>query len=391
MDTTRRTVAIFRETLFEPSETFIYEQADSLARWRPIFVGRKVAPTARVDQSGTTYLLGTGIRADLKHLALRSTVPSSMTSQRIPGVVHAHFAMDGVFAAAFARRLGVPLIVTLHGMDVTTSDRSFLVRRNISVYQYLLHRQSLFEYADAFLCVSEFIRDTAIKKGFPADKCKLHHIGSRSSDDTEPQGSAEAADGAQRDRILHVGRLVEKKGAEYLIRALPAILMARPNATIMVVGDGPLRAKLERIAVDLNVASKVQFLGQRPHAEVLELMRKVSVLCLPSVVARSGDAEGLGMVLLEAAEANLPIVATDHGGIVDFVVDGVTGLLCPERDAASLADRLARVLSDNELRRRLAAGARSRKRAEFNLKEQTAVLEALYDELAVKPKVAYSE
>ena len=117
--------------------------------------------------------------------------------------------------------------------------------------------------------------------------------------------------------VLHVARLVEKKGTEYLIRALPSLKKLVPEVKLRIVGQGPLRAQLEGLADSLGVGDIVEFLGARKHGQVLDEIANSRVLCLPSVTSRSGDAEGLGQVLLEAGALARPVVKSLSGGIVD--------------------------------------------------------------------------
>jgi colanic acid/amylovoran biosynthesis glycosyltransferase len=147
----------------------------------------------------------------------------------------------------------------------------------------------------------------------------------------------------------------------------------------VVIGGGPLRAPLARKAAQLGVADKVSWLGPTAHAEVKYWMRRASIFCLPSCTAANGDAEGLGLVLLEAAASGVPVVATRHGGIPEAVLDGVTGLLVPERDAQQLAAALDALLSSPDMRSNLRAQARQFVQTRFDLFRQTQSLEKHYE------------
>ena len=154
---------------------------------------------------------------------------------------------------------------------------------------------------------------------------------------------------------------------------------ARPQAKLRILGDGPLRASLESTAKALEIGHAVQFAGAVPHAMVLDALSSSTVLCLPSVHARSGDEEGLGQVLLEAGAAERPVVATTNGGIVDAVQDGRTGFLVDERDPGALAERLLAVLVDEGLARRLGRAGREFVLAEFDVHRQARRLADEYE------------
>jgi glycosyltransferase involved in cell wall biosynthesis len=182
-------------------------------------------------------------------------------------------------------------------------------------------------------------------------------------------------------RILHVARLVAKKGTADLLRAFAVVRRAIADAELVITGDGPLRRSLTGLARELGVASAVRFLGAQGHAATLRELRRARLLCLPSTTAPNGDQEGLGMVLLEAAAAGKPVVATRHGGIPEAVTDGANGFLVPERDIATLADRLRTLLVDQRLCDTFGRAGREMVLTRFNLRTQTAKLESLYGSL----------
>ncbi|HEY0342803.1 MAG TPA: glycosyltransferase, partial [Steroidobacteraceae bacterium] len=135
------------------------------------------------------------------------------------------------------------------------------------------------------------------------------------------------------------------------------------------------------LAASTGLRERVEFLGARPHAEVLALMRKAAMLVLPGVRTASGREEGLGMVLLEAAATGLPVIASRVGGIPECVLDGRTGFLVPERDAAALAERMGELLGDTGKRRQMGREGRALVERQFDIHRQTEALESLYDTL----------
>ncbi len=134
------------------------------------------------------------------------------------------------------------------------------------------------------------------------------------------------------------------KGTRYLLRAFATVARRHDDVQLVIIGDGPLKRSLQALAASTGLRERVEFLGARPHAEVLALMRKAAMLVLPGVRTASGREEGLGMVLLEAAATGLPVIASRVGGMPECVLDGRTGFLVPERDAAALAERMGELL-----------------------------------------------
>ena len=295
-------------------------------------------------------------------------------AERGVAVLHAHFGVEGVYVTPTAKALGVPLVTTLHGFDVTITKKQLIASKKPSWINYVTWRTSLFEAGASFVCVSEYIRRRAIEWGYPAERTVVLPIGV-DTDVIKPVPFVGTP------RIVHVARLVEVKGTADLLRAFAAVRRALPSAELVIVGDGPLRTRLGALATELGVAGAVRFLGALPHAEVLAEVGAAQVLCLPSATAASGAQEGLGMVLLEAAASGRPVVGTDHGGIPEAVVDGVNGYLVPERDPAALAERLLAVLTDPGLGERLGAAGRALVESRYDLRTQTAKLESLYQDL----------
>lgn len=168
------------------------------------------------------------------------------------------------------------------------------------------------------------------------------------------------------EMILFVGRLVEKKGVHNLLSAMQRVLRKSPRATLVVVGDGTQRHDLERMAERLEIAGSVRFLGKLPHEELPEYYAAADLFVGPSVVDRSGDTEGLGVVFIEAASAGLAMVGTSVGGISDVLIHDVTGIAVEPDQPEALADAIERLLSDESLRSRLGAAARQHALSQFS-------------------------
>jgi len=304
-------------------------------------------------------------------LTRRSPALRESLRQRGTALIHAHFGVEGVYAADTAKKIGVPLVTTLHGFDVTISKAKFLASRKPSWVNYVMWRQELFGQAAAFVCVSEHIRRRAAGWGYPEDRLVVLPIGV-DTDAIQPGPPAGAP------RILHVARLVEKKGTADLLHAFALVRKNIRDAELVVIGDGPLRDSLEGLARELGVQAAVRFFGARGHEETLRELAGARLLCLPSVTAANGDQEGLPTVVMEAAAAGKPVVGTRHGGTPEAVVDGSTGYLVDEHDVPALADRLADLLADEQRCEKFGQAARSMAVERFSLSRQTAKLEDLY-------------
>jgi colanic acid/amylovoran biosynthesis glycosyltransferase len=366
-------VLIFRNELLPVSETFIRAQAAVLQGFEPHFVG--VHAALRSLPLGPAPLLLDGSSSLMGKLRRRLFWNASYGPrfyrdlQRLhPILIHAHFAMDGAAALPIARRLHIPLIVTLHGYDVTSSDKS--LSRSPQGRAYLRRRKDLWNKAAAFPCVSKFIRDRALEQGFPRNKLVVHHIGVDLSLFHDSQTARDP------NLLVFVGRLVEKKGMRHLLDALELVRQQHPAAHLVCIGAGPLEAELrQRVAAS---GLSCVFLGSQPQEVVKRTLAEARVFCVPSVTAATGDSEGLGMVFAEAQAMGTPVVSFRHGGIPEVVRHGHTGLLAPEGDSTVLAQHLLHLLQDDACWQEFSQNGRQWVREAFDLARQTRGLEEIY-------------
>jgi glycosyltransferase involved in cell wall biosynthesis len=363
----RPVVAIYRSPLFNASESFVQAHAAGLTRYQPLLVGLEDKGNARPELHDRLVTAASAGEATAFRL-LGTAGLAERLRPAAPRLVHAHFATDGLLALPLARALGVPLVTTFHGYDIGRSRLAMLASGRLSWMRYALRRRRLIERGDLFLAVSDAVRTGALAQGYPADRTRTHYLG---VDLSRFAGGAMPEPGL----VLHVGRLVEKKGTAVLIAAMARL----PEARLIVIGDGPLRGALERQATALG--GRVRFLGALPSDEVAGWMSRAWLLAAPSVTARDGDAEGLPTVIAEAAAAALPTVGTRHAGIPEAVVDGETGFLAAERDVEGLAARIAELLGSRLLRDRMGEAARRLAAARFDGARQSAQLEEIYDGL----------
>jgi phosphatidylinositol alpha-1,6-mannosyltransferase len=217
------------------------------------------------------------------------------------------------------------------------------------------------------------VRDRLLQMGFPAERVELHHIG------VDLAGaSAHRAEARDPQLVMFAGRLVPHKGAGDLVAAMGDRRLS--GCRLLVVGDGPSRMALERDAAARGVAA--EFTGFLPQAEVWRLIGRASVVVVPSRTADNGWVEAFGLVAAEAQAAGVPVIASTCGGLPEAVAPSCTGLLFPEGDVGALADRLASVVDDPGVARRLGDEARTWTEAHLNLANQNRRLEDIYEEVA---------
>ena len=285
-------------------------------------------------------------------------------------LIHLHTPNPIGELACLAAPAGTPLLVTYHS-DVMRRPR-LLGRLNRIVLQRLMRR------ADRVISFTRRYMESSPVISHHAGKCAIipHGI------DEAEYSRGPAIEGLVRRLraehgpriVLFVGRLVYYKGVDILIRAMVGV----PGAKLLVVGDGPLRARLTALARDLDLSGRVAFLGRVSHEEKVACYHASDLLVLPA----THRAEAFGLVQVEALTCGLPVVSTNIESGVSFVnQDGVTGLLVQPGDAAGLAAAIARLLADPSLREEMARAGRRRALELFSRPVMLRDLLSLYSEI----------
>lgn len=384
-DKLKRHVGLFRNVFLHYSETFIHDELRHHERYDTTvftrqwknhiqFPGHRVEYVEKVPEE----------RHPLASLWYGLTGRSgrfSDTIQRIqPDILHAHFGHNGLYALPYARAFNLPLVVSLHGRDVT-----ILLgydRLHPEYWKYRISYRKLFREVDLFLAASTELKQLMEQIGCPAEKVVVNPLGI----DLDMFQPAKPVSGST-PIVLMVGRFVEKKGHLHGIRAAAMARDAGCNFQLILVGDGPLRMECERLASELNLSSHVRFTGPLPHNDVRDLMKQAFVVMAPSVIARNLDRESGIIVLKEAAASGVPAIGTLHGGIPDIIDHGETGFMVPERDAASIAKHLIALLNNHDLRAQMGIAARRKMEQEYNIISRVKHLESIYDEVIARHQV----
>lgn len=361
------TVLVYTAEVLPYSETFVRDHVASLKGRNAILVGAKAVAGLSTEGLITALLPEGRWSRLLLWTAGISPALDKLVKDHDVQLIHAHFADGGARVANYARRCGLPLVVTLHGSDVLRHPRKS-ARALLNFYLW----RDLMRSTDLFLPVSNHIARAAAARGFPAAKLRLHYLGIPIGPRVERTANNEAA-----PIILFVGRMAEKKGLPYLIEACHILAGRGRNFRLKVIGDGPMLEKCRAEAKLL--AKKVAFLGRLAPERVQKELAVASIFCMPSVEAKDGDNEGLPIVSLEAQAAALPVVAFDQGPVPEAVGADVTGLLAKNGSSEDLADCLERLLLDPKLRRRLGEQGRRNVEKNFNIESQSRLLEETYD------------
>jgi colanic acid/amylovoran biosynthesis glycosyltransferase len=282
-------------------------------------------------------------------------------------VIHCHYGPEGIFGQHL-REIGAvkgALLTTFHGYDIA----SYVAQHGTGVYD------DLFRKGEAFTCSSNFIRGKLIAAGCDPAKISPFKLG---TDLTKFDFVERRVDSDGDIRLITVGRLVEKKGLEYSIKAVANLVRQFPKLEYTIVGDGYLRQDLSFLIERLNLQKNVTLVGWKTQEEVRRLFAKSHIFVLASVLSSDGDFEGQGMVLQEAQAMGLPVVCTNHNGFSESILDGQSGFLVPERDADALSAKLAELIGQPDLWLEIGKKGRAFVEAKFDLSKRNDALVELY-------------
>jgi colanic acid/amylovoran biosynthesis glycosyltransferase len=358
-------VAVFSTNFLDYSQTFVFEEVTHHERYEvEVFCrARKLAdrfPFSPVHVGGLLY--GLTRQSPEFHRAFRA---------RRFDLVHGHFGTGSLYAVPYAVRYRLPLVVTFHGYDVPLLRSA--ARFYPSHWTYAVFARQMLDSMTLGLCASRELYELLAEVGVPRERLRIHHLGIDLS--AFKRGVRRAV-----PRVVMVGRFVEKKGFEYGVRAFGRALARGARAELVIVGGGEREQKLREIVREQAIEPHVTFAGVIPSRDVATLLSESDVLMAPSVIGADGDRESGVIAIKEASASELAVLGTYHGGIPEIIDDGITGFLVPERDVASLSDRLYRVLTDRALCERLGSAGRAKMEREYQLKAQVDELESRYDE-----------
>ena len=375
----RPVVAIYADPLLAPSMPWVRAQAESLRLFLPYYVGpRSLQPGGLElprDRVITIHRMR-GIWGRIREAPYKVFGFAPIFLRRLkdiqPHLVHAHGGPATMMATHLSRALGIPLIATFHGSEVTEGN-ALEFSPHYAVRMYALRREFVAREARLCLAVSQFLRERMLQQGFPESKTIVHYIG------VDVRFFCPDPKVEREPVVLFTGQLSEVKGCGHLIAAMARVQVEFPEAELVVIGDGPLRDSLETTA--RNHLGRFRFLGTLPPERVRDWMNRSQVFCVPSIKTPSGATEAFGIVFAEAQAMQLPVVSCASGGIVEAVTHGKTGILVKEGDHYSLAESILFLLRNEPVRRSMGDAGRQRVCTEFNLERQTRKLEILYGQV----------
>lgn len=267
-------------------------------------------------------------------------------------LLHVHWIVPQGLAAMLLKRLGlmhIPALLTAHGGDLFALRRANWLKR------------AILRTMDRISVVSRAMVEVCDSLGLPPQRLFVRSMG---VDLQHRFGTSLPFE--DRSGLVFVGRLVEKKGVEHLIRAFARLTSDFPDETLTIVGDGPLRRRLEGLVAASGAGNLVKFIGAVANEEVPTYLNRARIAVVPSVVASDGDQEGLGLVAVEAMGCGCVVACSDLPALRDVVTDGVTGRVFAAGDDEEMIRTLRELIDDPEGSARLAAAGRDEARRKFD-------------------------
>ena len=284
-------------------------------------------------------------------------------------IFHFHFGQTGRLGAV-VKKMGTPIrmVTSVHGYDVNRIP----LQKGVDYYS------ELFVYGDHFIANTEFTKTQVVNLGCDASTISVIPVGLHVRDFPF---KARKIDDNETVQILTVGRLVEKKGYQYSIRAIARLIKEGFNIHYTIAGGGPLRKELEQLTQNMGISEQVSFIGETTQEEVIKLYERSHLFVLSSVTAKNGDKEGQALVLQEAQACGLPVVSTLHNGIPDGVLDGQSGYLVPEKDTDALSNATKRLMLNPSCWKEMGEAGREFVQRKYETKNLTSQLIKLYETL----------
>ncbi|MHB2025436.1 MAG: glycosyltransferase [Elusimicrobiota bacterium] len=296
---------------------------------------------------------------------------SNVLKEKRPALIQAHFGWDGFFTLGLKKRFQLPLVTRFYGYDVGALPRTRFWKT-----RYL----RLFEEGDLFIVEGQHMKSRVVALGCPPEKCIVHHLGIET--DGIPYAPRKIADGVL--KILIAATFKEKKGLAYALKALRLAIDSLSDLKVCatIIGRGPLKLELEKLAADLDIQKNIRWAGFQPHDEFIKALSGAHVFLSPSVTASDGDTEGGAPVaLIEAQASGIPVVSTLHADIPEMVINEKTGILVPERNVEGLARAIVRIAKSASLMEGLGKAGREHVLENHDAARQGKCLADIYDGL----------
>jgi L-malate glycosyltransferase len=290
-------------------------------------------------------------------------------------ILHAHWLIPQGLTGVFLKKIkGIPLVLTIHGSDVYALTSKF----------WSAIKARVIKQADVCSVNSSSTLGVA-QQLFPEGRYEVIPMGVNIEQFSIKDRNSGREEREMSNILLYIGRLINWKGVNFLIQALPLVLEKYPATKLVLVGNGPEKDRLVKLSSDLGVAGAVIFEDYISQEELPDRFHRADIFILPSIIDDQGCTEGLGVVLLEAMAAGVPVIGNRVGGIPDIIKDGETGLLARPKDPRDLAEKIIYLLREEILRERLVENGLDYVKKNFSWDKLAERFRTIYQKLGTYP------
>jgi len=358
----------FKTTYLNLSETFINRLVRNHQQFEPVIT--TCHKSAYTEGLNVYEMPSGGIRGLYNTFQLKiNSSPAflyDVFKKEKPDIVHGHFGLDSYRLIPVVSKFNVPFIVNFYGHDVVRLPNEF---------GWTARYNRLKRYLDYAIAGSDDMKQNLQKLGFDSSKIETIKL-AVNIDNIRFEQRKQAA-----PKIMMVGRLVEKKGFTYALRAVSLLKNRLPEIEVNIFGDGELMESLQQEAADLSIQKNINFKGLTGNAGIIEQLYEHDILIVPSVQAKDGDREGIPQTTVEGMATGIPAIASSHAGLPELVKNEETGLLVPERNPEAIRDAILKLVEHPELVEKISLKGRKEVEKEHNIKTQVQKTENLYKKL----------
>src|SRR3989344_8448289 len=272
-------------------------------------------------------------------------------------IIHAHwFFPHGLVSAICNKYFKIKSMTTIHAGGIIALNRIPIIKKYITNF--------IIKNNDIIISVSNFGKNLAIEmaseklKNITNKKIKIIPMGIYTKDFKKSIDKNQLKNVnkiKQKNAILFIGRLAEKKGVKYLIKALT--YLKNLDYILLIIGDGPLKKELEYLVNKYNLKNNVKFLGYLTGKEKTNCFLLSDLMVVPSVIAKGGDNEGLPVTIMEGMASGLAVITTDVGGINDIIKDKKNGILIQEKNSKQIAEKIIYLINNKKLKEKISKNA----------------------------------
>ena len=296
-----------------------------------------------------------------------------ISKERKFDIVHIHWPIPMALLGIPFIKFDIPLVFTFYTAELTLASKN-------SIFRFF--SKNIIKGGDHFIFISSFTKNSFFSLFSEFKNIKYSILPFASS--LEQAKMKRPKVNSKNNNILFVGRIVERKGIVYLIKAAEILKTKGYHFKVTIVGDGPDREKLKNMIMKKNLTDLVRFTGKVSDKELHTHYENSDLFVLPAIVDSKGDTEGLGVVLIESLIYGIPVVASKVGGIVDIVKDRKTGLLVEQKDSEKLAQAIITMLVDQNLRKKTVIEGQKLIKEYFSIESISEKLHNIYKTLTLQ-------